>query len=305
RAGAGLADLEFYQFHPTTLTSGNFLISEAVRGEGALLVDHAGVRFMPEVDPRAELAPRDVVARAVAARMAATDAPVFLDATALGGQFLARRFPSIDAAVRGAGWDWSRRPIPITPAAHYWMGGVATDLWGRTTVPGLLAVGEVACTGVHGANRLASNSLLEGAVFGHRAASVLAGQAAGAGQVADVPGPAGAAADVPGAAGAAGATRAANAAGPASAAGPCRSDLLYARDLSAQNAEVSTNWNRADLQSLMWRSVGLIRQESALARAESELASWATMFPQTLGEQEDRNLLLVARLLTHAARARR
>src|SRR5699024_11152381 len=109
----------------------------------------------------------------------------------------------------------------------------------------------------------------------------------------------------PGAAGAAGATRAANAAGPASAAGPCRSDLLYARDLSAQNAEVSTNWNRADLQSLMWRSVGLIRQESALARAESELASWATMFPQTLGEQEDRNLLLVARLLTHAARARR
>src|SRR5699024_1990834 len=108
-----------------------------------------------------------------------------------------------------------------------------------------------------------------------------------------------------GAAGAAGATRAANAAGPASAAGPCRSDLLYARDLSAQNAEVSTNWNRADLQSLMWRSVGLIRQESALARAESELASWATMFPQTLGEQEDRNLLLVARLLTHAARARR
>src|SRR5699024_11810024 len=96
-------------------------------------------------------------------------------------------------------------------------------------------------------------------------------------------------------------SRAANAAGPASAAGPCRSDLLYARDLSAQNAEVSTNWNRADLQSLMWRSVGLIRQESALARAESELASWATMFPQTLGEQEDRNLLLVARLLTHAA----
>src|SRR5699024_11152380 len=132
------------------------------------------------------------------------------------------RFPSIDAAVRGAGWDWSRRPIPITPAAHYWMGGVATDLWGRTTVPGLLAVGEVACTGVHGANRLASNSLLEGAVFGHRAASVLAGQAAGAGQVADVPGPAGAAADVPGAAGAAGAARAAHAGGPAGPAGPVR-----------------------------------------------------------------------------------
>lgn len=301
RAGAGLADLEFYQFHPTTLTSGNFLISEAVRGEGALLLDHAGVRFMPEVDPRAELAPRDVVARAVAARMAATDAPVFLDATALGGQFLARRFPSIDAAVRAAGWDWSRDPVPITPAAHYWMGGVATDLWGRTTVPGLLAAGEVACTGVHGANRLASNSLLEGAVFGHRAALAITGDAwpsrcsAGTGQ-------------------------AASRAPWRDSRGPARTDLLYADDLpAAPAASARRPWRRADLQELMWHSAGLIREESTLARAESELASWAAGttgtpaghddtvagYEELVTGHEDRNLLLVARLLTHAARARR
>ncbi|MCX7521899.1 L-aspartate oxidase [Microbacterium sp. STN6] len=174
RAGARLVDLEFYQFHPTALAvPGSFLVSEAVRGEGAVLRNARGERFMLEVHPDAELAPRDVVARGIAVEMAAQGGePVLLDATELGGKFLSRRFPTIDAACRANGLDWAREPVPVTPAAHYWMGGVATDAWGRTSLPGLLAVGEVACTGVHGANRLASNSLLEGAVFAHRAATV-------------------------------------------------------------------------------------------------------------------------------------
>lgn len=169
RAGAVAADLEFYQFHPTALAvPGSPLVSEAVRGEGAVLVDAAGTRFMLDVHPDAELAPRDVVARGIADVMARGEGPARLDATALGADFLARRFPTIDAVVRSHGLDWSREPVPVSPAAHYLMGGVRTDLWGRTSLPGLLAVGEVACTGLHGANRLASNSLLEGAVFGRR-----------------------------------------------------------------------------------------------------------------------------------------
>jgi L-aspartate oxidase len=177
RAGAELADVEFYQFHPTSLaTGGSFLVSEAVRGEGAVLLNASGERFMLDVHPAAELAPRDVVARGIAVEMAAQDGePVLLDATGLGAEFLARRFPTIDAACRRAGYDWSQVPIPVTPAAHYWMGGVATDTRGRSTVPGLYAVGEVACTGAHGANRLASNSLLESIVFAHRAARDFAG----------------------------------------------------------------------------------------------------------------------------------
>ena len=134
RAGAQLADLEFYQFHPTALaTPGTFLISEAVRGDGAVLLDANGRRFMQHIHPGAELAPRDVVARGIARQMAVQDGqPVMLDATALGAAFLAKRFPTIDAACRARGLDWSRTPIPVTPAAHYWMGGVRTDTWGRT-----------------------------------------------------------------------------------------------------------------------------------------------------------------------------
>ena len=175
RAGAVVADLEFYQFHPTSLAApGNFLISEAVRGEGATLIDADGERFMPEIHPAAELAPRDVVARGIATQMARQHGlPVRLDATALGAEFLARRFPTIDAACRSRGFAWDRVAIPVTPAAHYWMGGIRTDTWGRTSVPGLYAVGEVACTGLHGANRLASNSLLEGLVYGGRVADAI------------------------------------------------------------------------------------------------------------------------------------
>jgi len=175
RAGAAISDVEFYQFHPTSLAvPGNPLVSEAVRGEGAVLLDAGGRRFMFDVHPDGELAPRDVVARGIATQMAKQGgAPVLLDATALGSAFLADRFPGITAVVEEHGFDWGVQPIPVTPAAHYWMGGVRTDDDGRTTLEGLLAVGEVSCTGVHGANRLASNSLLESLVFAWRAAAAL------------------------------------------------------------------------------------------------------------------------------------
>ena len=175
RAGAATADLEFMQFHPTVLAAGPaFLISEAVRGDGATLIDADGRRFTFDSHPDGELAPRDVVSRAIARQAAAQGRPVLLDATGLGAERLAARFPTIDRVTRRRGFDWSREPIPVTPAAHYLMGGIATDLDGRSSLPGLFAVGEVARTGVHGANRLASNSLLEGAVFGARAAAALA-----------------------------------------------------------------------------------------------------------------------------------
>ncbi|MGL3806006.1 L-aspartate oxidase [Paeniglutamicibacter sp. R2-26] len=173
RAGALLVDGEFVQFHPTLVrpegyAGRGFMVSEAVRGEGAVLVDHTGHRFMPAIHPDAELAPRDVVARAIHA-VNASGGQAYLDATgveaARGPGFLARRFPSITAALAKLGHDLAAAPVPVTEAAHYWMGGVFTDRLGRTTLPGLYAAGETACTGVHGANRLASNSLLEALVF--------------------------------------------------------------------------------------------------------------------------------------------
>jgi len=175
RAGASVADLEFYQFHPTALAVPDTpLVSEAVRGEGAVLRNAGGHRFMLTVHPDAELAPRDVVARGIAREMAKQGGePVRLDATGLGRELLERRFPTITAACRAAGLDWAVESIPVAPAAHYWMGGVLTDIWGRTSLPGLFAVGEVARTGAHGANRLASNSLLEAAVFADRAVRAL------------------------------------------------------------------------------------------------------------------------------------
>jgi L-aspartate oxidase len=178
RAGAAAADLEFVQFHPTVLYTGPTtgrrpLVTEAVRGEGAVLLDRAGRRFLTGVHPLADLAPRDVVAAAITRRMAetATDC-VYLDARALNG--FPTRFPTVYAACRAAGIDPVREPIPVTPAAHYACGGVVTDLDGRTGVPGLYAAGEVARTGLHGANRLASNSLLEGLVVGGRVAQAVA-----------------------------------------------------------------------------------------------------------------------------------
>ncbi len=169
RAGVEVADLEFVQFHPTTLDTGTDpapLLTEALRGEGARLVDANGDRIMQHVHPDLELAPRDIVARAIW-RAQRAGRQVLLDARSIGPDFL-QRFPTVWESARKAGFDPCSEPLPVTPAAHYHMGGIATDAHGRTSLVGLWAVGEVACTGLHGANRLASNSLLEGLVIGAR-----------------------------------------------------------------------------------------------------------------------------------------
>ncbi|MFE3583430.1 L-aspartate oxidase [Streptomyces vinaceus] len=195
RAGAEVSDLEFVQFHPTVLFLGpdaegqQPLVSEAVRGEGAYLVDADGVRFMQGQHELAELAPRDIVAKGIMRRMQEQGAQhMYLDARHFGARMWEQRFPTILAACRSHGIDPVTEPIPVAPAAHYASGGVRTDLHGRTTVPGLYACGEAACTGVHGANRLASNSLLEGLVFAERIAADIAGAApAGSGPGIPVP----------------------------------------------------------------------------------------------------------------------
>ncbi len=181
RAGAEVSDLEFVQFHPTVLFLGaesegqQPLVSEAVRGEGAHLVDASGTRFMLGQHELAELAPRDIVAKAITRRMHEHGTEhMYLDARHFGARMWEQRFPTILAACRAHGIDPVTEPVPVAPAAHYASGGIRTDLRGRTTVPGLYACGEVACTGVHGANRLASNSLLEGLVFAERIAADIA-----------------------------------------------------------------------------------------------------------------------------------
>lgn len=275
RAGAELADLEFYQFHPTALAApGTFLISEAVRGDGAVLLDANGRRFMQHIHADAELAPRDVVARGIARQMAAQNGqPVMLDATGLGAAFLAQRFPTIDAACRARGLDWSRTPIPVTPAAHYWMGGVRTDIWGRTSVPGLFAVGEVACTGVHGANRLASNSLLESLVFAWRCAALLLNDGAGKEPAVSFSLDARAA--------------------------PVRPTLPAARPLHDAKPI-----DRVALRSLMWSAVGIERSAAGLEAAATQLDQWQSG-GATLEDLETANLLALARVQVAAALARR
>src|SRR5829696_8110593 len=172
-AGAEMADMEFIQFHPTALSLENaprFLLSEAMRGEGGILRNKFGERFMGNYDERLELAPRDIVSRSIVAEMRRTGTrTVFLDMTALDEDFLKERFPKIYETCKFYGLNIAQDLLPVSPASHYWMGGIRTDLYGRSTLAGLYAAGEVSCTGVHGANRLASNSLLEGLVFGARA----------------------------------------------------------------------------------------------------------------------------------------
>ena len=265
RAGAVAADLEFYQFHPTSLDApGNFLVSEAVRGEGAVLIDADGKRFMLDVHPDAELAPRDVVARGIAQQMK-VNGPVYLDATHLGSEFLAKRFPNIDAACRAQGYDWGVVPIPVAPAAHYYMGGIRTDEWGRTSVPGLYAVGEAACNGLHGANRLASNSLLEGAVYGAR---VIEGITS--------PEPVTAFDD----------------------------EWLAPLELDLTDDPDAPDVSRADLQQLMWDAAGLARNGADLQQAVAELRRWKSPAVTDAKAAEDANLLVVARAVVASALAR-
>lgn len=325
RAGSEVADLEFFQFHPTVLegkadaaglegkadagrlegkadaaglaVGESFLVSEAVRGEGATLVDENGRRFVFDAHRDGELAPRDVVARAIARQMEAQDGrPVLLDATHIHSSdaderaaFLARRFPTIDRAVRERGLDWAREPIPVTPAAHYLMGGVATDLFGRTSLPGLYAVGEVARTGVHGANRLASNSLLEGAVFGARAGDVIAADTASGAWT----GPRRSVSSLDD--------------GAAMPFDPLDDRSSGERSATNRTPVPAEPFSRRALQQLMWEHAGLVRDEDGLGHAASLIAHWRAQLRTPVSEHdfEDENLLLLAARVVAAARARR
>ncbi len=288
RAGAEVLDLEFYQFHPTALRIPGvpvFLISEAVRGEGALLVNEAGERFMLPVDERAELAPRDIVARAIVSEMARTGADcVYLDVTHLAPERTLSRFPQIAAYCARYGVDITKEPIPVSPAAHYMMGGVRTNSWGETNVRNLYACGECACTGVHGANRLASNSLLETIVFAKRIVQrTLSGEG---GPTLASPH----ARELP-AAGRMGAFTPEDG-GPTRIGAPARALPFAEAPLSLSN-----------LQALMWEKAGIVRDGPGLAEASLTLSMWehAAHAPTDRPAHELANLLTVGRILTEAA----
>ncbi len=272
RAGVELRDMEFMQFHPTVLYiagSSRSLITEAVRGEGAFLLDENNVRFMPECDERAELAPRDIVCQAIVERMIATRHPcVYLDMSHLDADFVRRRFPGIAATCEKFGVDVTRDRIPVRPGAHYMIGGVSVDPRGQTTLPGLWAAGEVTSSGLHGANRLASNSLLEGLVYGAHAGL---GASMAAAEIPDqlqafpiVNGPV-----------------------------PRPAEPMDLADI------------RNSLKSLMWRCVGVRREERQLKQAINSIHRWQNyvlpcQFPDKTG-WELQNMLIVSGIVSAAA----
>jgi L-aspartate oxidase len=278
RAGAECANMEFYQFHPTCLfhpVAKDFLISEALRGEGAILKRLDGTPFMHEYDPRKELAPRDIVARAIDHEMKRSGAEhVYLDISHKSADFLQKHFPGIYAQCMKYGIDIAKQPIPVVPAAHFLCGGISTDLEGRTTIPGLWAIGECAHTGLHGANRLASNSLLEGMVFAHRAAQAL--------KEVDrsKPWP-----EVP--------------------------EWDPGEAVPSDEAViVAQNWD--EVRRLMWNYVGIVRSDKRLRRAarriallQEEIAEYYWKYFVTRDLLELRNIATVAQLIIECAAARR
>jgi L-aspartate oxidase len=282
RAGAAVANLEFFQFHPTTLYESDRtdkpreLITEALRGHGAYLRNLEGERFMLRSDERGELAPRDIVARAIDAELKKRgESHVLLDATHLDAPGLRREFPHIDKICRDHGIDFTQQPIPVVPGAHYQCGGVVTDLDARTTIPGLFAVGEVAMTGVHGANRLASNSLLEAVVFAEQAARSCTQWLQEAG------------------------------------------DVPVAEEWSAEGTVNQEEWvlvqaDRDEIRTLMWDYVGIVRSTLRLERARRRLdllvAEITDFYRRTRissGLVELRNLALMADLIVRSAQSRR
>jgi L-aspartate oxidase len=269
-AGAEIADMEFFQFHPTALRIPGvppFLISEAVRGEGGLLRNVEGYRFMPDYTPQADLAPRDVVARSILYEMQKTGSDrVFIDVTHLPPHIITTRFPHIYRFCLDHGLDITKALVPVAPAAHYMIGGVKANSWGETNIAGLFATGEVACTGVHGANRLASNSLLEAIVFSKRIVERTRGKARKE---------------------------------------PAGSESREIRcSLSQRPAPRSLPApSLAALQKLHWEKAGIIRDREGLTQAANILAAWQHSLPQPTDQPsyELSNLILTGRLLTEAA----
>lgn len=275
RAGAELRDMEFIQFHPTVLYiagSSRSLITEALRGEGAFLVDCHGVRFMPDYDERAELAPRDVVSHAIVTQMDKTAHPcVYLDLTHLDPGFVLARFPGIAAKCREFGLDITTDRIPVRPGAHYMIGGVTVDTLGRTTLPGLWAAGEVTSSGLHGANRLASNSLLEALVFGAHAGHEASLAARREGD-------------------------------------PYQALPLENPPVAESSKPLDLTDIRNSLKSLMWRNVGVQRCAEAMVHARDTVDRWCRyvlvrQFSEPHG-WELQNMLTVARLIVRSALAR-